>query len=176
MENRILEEDEYSDEREPRARVLDDSIIREPISTLEPQVPVCVAADATVADAIRTMQEHRIGCVLVTGAEGLAGIFTERDVLRHVVGAGLDPETTPVTDLMTPNPETVRADAGIVYALNKMSLGGFRHVPVVDDAGRPVGIISVKDVVDYIVDFFSHEVLNVPPEPGLDVAKSREGA
>ena len=64
----------------------------------------------------------------------------------------------------------------IVYALNKMSVGGFRHVPLVDEERRPVGIISVKDIVDYIVDFFPNDVLTLPPDATRGQAwRGREG-
>ena len=96
--------------------------------------------------------------------------------LTGEIGSKLDLETTPVDRFMTENPEALRLADSIVFALNKMSLGGFRHVPLVDDEGRPVGVISVKDIVDYIADFFSSEVHNVPPEPGQDVGKNRDGA
>jgi len=66
---------------------------------------------------------------------------------------------------MTPDPEVLGLADPIAYALNKMSVGGFRHIPLVDATGRPVGIVSVKDIVDYIVDFFPNDVLTVPPEP-----------
>ncbi len=57
-----------------------------------------------------------------------------------------------------------------------MSLGGFRHIPLIDEASRAVGVVSVKDIVDYIADFYAKEVHTVPPEPGLHVAKDRDGA
>ena len=176
MVDTIPEEEEYLQTEEGKGRVLDEHMIREPISMLQPLKPVGVEKGASVADAVRQMQEHHIGCVLVTERERLVGIFTERDVLSHVVGRKIDLETLRVEELMTANPEALSPTAGIVFALNKMSLGGFRHVPLVDESHRPVGIISVKDVVNYIVEFFSHEVLTVPPEPGLDVAKAPEGA
>jgi CBS domain-containing protein len=77
---------------------------------------------------------------------------------------------------MTADPATLGIDDAIVYALNKMGVGGFRHVPLVDDDKRPVGIISVRHIVRYVVDFFAREVMNLPPEPGMDVGRSREGA
>ncbi|MGH7858407.1 MAG: CBS domain-containing protein [Candidatus Binatia bacterium] len=175
MAESVPEVEEYLQGEERKPRALDDRVLREPISVLKPAAPVCVERGSMVSEAVRQMQEHRIGCVLVTDGGRLAGIFTERDVLRDLVGKRLDPEVTPIDELMTPDPETLSLSAGIMFALNKMSLGGFRHVPLVDESHHPVGIVSVKDIVDYIVDFFP-EVLNVPPEPGLDVARAREGA
>ncbi len=131
-------------------RVLDQRMIREPIRYLAPRPPVCVAPTDTVIDTIRMMREHRIGCVLVIERERLLGIVTERDfIMKLGQGDGERP---------------VRDDP-IVYALNKMSVGGFRHVPLVGEAGQPVGVVSVKDIVDYIADFFPNDVLTVPPNP-----------
>jgi CBS domain-containing protein len=147
---------------EPPPRVLDQHVLREPVRRLDPRAPIVVAPATTVRDVIRVMREHRIGCVLVVEGDALLGIFTERDMLLKLEAAMLD---HPVRQLMTPDPEVLSAEAPIVYALNKMSVGGFRHVPLVDGRGRPVGVVSVKDIVDYIVDFFPNEVLTVPPDP-----------
>lgn len=178
--NRILpESEEYLEYREPgegRRRTLDDGFLREPISVMHPPSPVCAGRKAPVGAVIRQMQEHHIGCILIVDAGKVAGIFTERDLLSEVVGSKSDPETTPVDTFMTESPETLRPTDPIVFALNKMSVGGFRHIPLIDDDGRPVGVISVNDMVDYIADFFATDVLNVPPEPGLDVSKNRDGA
>jgi len=144
------------------SRVLDQHMIREPIRRLNPRAPLSLAPSATVTEAIRVMREHRVGCVLVVDGERLAGIITERDLLLKLEQADL---TRPVRELMTPDPEVLGLDDPIVYALNKMSVGGFRHVPLVDAAHHPVGVVSVKDIVDYIVDFFPNEVLTVPPDP-----------
>jgi CBS domain-containing protein len=66
---------------------------------------------------------------------------------------------------MTSDPETLRPDDRIAWALNLMHMGGYRHVPLTDEAGRPVGVVSVKDIVDFIVDLFPAAVLNLPPDP-----------
>jgi len=77
---------------------------------------------------------------------------------------------------MTPDPEVLTPDDPIVYALNKMSVGGFRHVPLVDAARRPVGVVSVKDIVDYLADLFASDVLTVPPDPARAQAwRGRDG-
>ena len=154
-------------------RVLDQQMIRQPIRYLQPPSPLALSPQALVRDAIRLMREHRVGCLLVVADERLIGIITERDLLLKLEVGGLD---RAVSELMTPDPEVLGLDDPIVYALNKMSVGGFRHVPLVDDAHRPVGIISVKDIVDYIVDFLPNEVLTVPPNPArAETWRDRDG-
>jgi CBS domain-containing protein len=112
------------------------------------------------------MKEHRVGCVLVEAEGRLLGIFTERDILTKLVGTGYDPAKALVDGVMTRNPETLTTEDPIAFALHRMSVGGFRHLPLVDAAGRPVGILSVKDIVDYLAEHFPEEILNIPPEPG----------
>jgi len=154
-------------------RVLDQRMIREPIRSLGPPRPLSLPPAASIAEAIRTMREHRVGCLLVVEEGRLVGIITERDFLLKLEEGDT---TRPVRELMTPDPEVLTLDDPIVYALNKMSVGGFRHVPLVDGSGRPVGIVSVKDIIDYIVDFFPNDVLTVPPDPARGQAwRGREG-
>jgi CBS domain-containing protein len=112
------------------------------------------------------MKEYRVGCVLVEKEGRLLGIFTERDILTKLVGTGYDPAKVQVDEVMTRDPETLTSDDPIAFAMQRMSVGGFRHVPLVDPNGRPVGILSVKDIVDYLAEHFPREVLNIPPEPG----------
>jgi CBS domain-containing protein len=112
------------------------------------------------------MKDHRMGCLLVEDGGKLIGIFTERDILTKLVGTGYDPGKVSVDGVMTRNPETLTPEDPIAFALQLMSVGGFRHVPLVDSEGRPVGILSVKDIVDYLAEHFPREILNIPPEPG----------
>ena len=77
---------------------------------------------------------------------------------------------------MTPDPECLTPGDRIAYALNKMSVGGFRHIPLVDEDGRPVGVVAMRNIVDFVVDLFPGEVLNLPPSPGLSISREREGA
>ncbi|MBM3979506.1 MAG: CBS domain-containing protein [Planctomycetes bacterium] len=125
------------------------SLTSEAVSVLDPRPPITVPVDATLGDAMRAMTAERTGAVLVTGAGGeLVGILTERDFLTKVAGepgfAGL-----PVSRFMTPDPETVAPTDALAFALGKMDAGGYRHLPVVA-AGKPVGVISVRDVLRHI--------------------------
>jgi len=173
----ILEEEEIAEERAVEAARLGAAITARPIrslATLKP--PVWVGPQAPVEEAIELMNRHRVGCVLVVEAERLIGIFTERDVLRKVVAAGRALLAQPVSELMTRDPECLTLDDGIGYALNIMHDGGFRRIPLVDDAHRPTGVVTMRAIVDDIVELFPNEVLNLPPHPTLEAAREREGA
>ena len=80
----------------------------------------------------------------------------------RIVDRGRNPAALPVGDVMTPNPECLSIRSAVAYALNMMSVGGFRHVPVVDDEHRPAFVISVRNVVEFLVEAFPREILNLP--------------
>ena len=142
------------------------SLEREPISALRLGPAIAVPESASLKEAVESLQRHHIGCVLVSGPDGtLQGIFTERDLLNRVAGRKLDWSECRVADFMTRDPETLRPDDRIVWALNLMHMGGYRHVPLVDAENHPVGVISVKDIVDLIIEMMPAAVLNLPPDP-----------
>lgn len=108
-----------------------------------------VGARTPVREAARLMKAHRISALMVVGATGmLIGICTERDLVFDVVADGLDPDHTSVAMVMTANPRTIGLDKPFGHALHIMYEGGFRHVPVVDIMGRPVGMISARDALE----------------------------
>jgi CBS domain-containing protein len=125
------------------------SLMTDPVSVLGPKEPVTVPADAALGDAIRLMIDRRVGAVLVVGPDGaLVGILTERDFLTRVAGTtGF--ERLPVRDFMTADPETVTPADTLAFALGRMDAGGYRHLPVVA-GGRPVGVVSVRDVLRHV--------------------------
>lgn len=178
MRDAALEEEEhaYLSAGSRALRTLPSSMLTDPVATLVSRPAICVLPSLTVGEAIARMKEEHIGCLLVTEDGKLAGIFTERDVLCRIVTADDDVRSAAVGEFMTPEPASLPMDATVAHALLEMSLGGFRHVPLVDPEGRPVRIVSVKDIVEFIVDFFSAEVLTLPPDSSLTVPASREGA
>lgn len=172
----VLEEEAIAEEREADAARLGTAILHQPIrelATLRP--PIAVPPGAALREAIDRMNGAHAGCVLVVERERLVGILTERDLLTKVVGTGVDLDSSRVDQFMTPDPETLGLDDRASYALNKMSVGGFRHIPLVDEDGAPVGVVSMRNVVDYMVDFFRTEVLNLPPAPPAEFSE-RDGA
>lgn len=144
------------------------------VSRLHPTPPRQVSSQQTIAEAIDLMRQERVGCLLVCQAKKLVGIFTERDLLRRVLAAG-KPLTVPVAECMTPDPVVVHPKDSISTAIRHMEEGGYRHLPVVDERGRPVGVLSVKRIVHYLVEHFPSTVYNLPPDPGL-MPQEREGA
>jgi CBS domain-containing protein len=108
-------------------------------------VPVSVS----VAEAVKEMNRHRIGCVLVLDGARLAGIFTERDVLTRVVAADLDPKSTPVSRVMTGNVLTTTPDATVQQMMETFAQKRCRHMPVLKD-GQLVGLISIGDVSRWV--------------------------
>ncbi len=103
--------------------------------------------DMTVRAACCLMAENRIGALLVVENGRIAGIFTERDVLNKILAGRLDPDTTLLSQVMVSNPQTIRADKPLGYALQFMFDGGFRHVPVVDENGAALGMVSARDAL-----------------------------
>jgi len=125
------------------------AITRHPVSALAPKHPVSISSDSTVQQAIDQMVSHKIGCLLVESDDELVGIFTERDVLNKVSGA-LEQLESPVSDSMTASPMSLTEQDSIAYALHAMDLGGYRHLPVIDEEKRPIGIISSRDILRYL--------------------------
>lgn len=108
---------------------------------------VSTSRDVTVRAACCLMAEKRIGALLVLDEQRIAGIFTERDALNKVLAGHLDPDTTSVGSVMVADPQTIRADKPLAYALHMMAEGGFRHVPVVDEQGVALGMVSARDAL-----------------------------
>lgn len=117
---------------------------REMAEIIRDQRPLILAPSETVQEACRRMYTRKVGAVLVTNDKGaLVGIFTGRDAVR-VLAQGRDATTTPLKEVMTRKPETMKPEATAIEALRLMRDGGFRHVPVVED-GAVVGIVSRGD-------------------------------
>ena len=170
----------FEGSRERSSSGFDKELLREPLSVLPVQQAITLPPHASVTQAVRVMQREHRGCIIVTsdGTTGskLVGIFTERDVLFRIVDKGRNPATLPIGDVMTPDPETLPVKSTVAYALNMMSVGGFRHIPVVDDEHRPAFVVSVRDVVEFLVAAFPREVLNLPTALGRRSPSAREGA
>lgn len=118
-----------------------------------------VPLDASVADAINKMLDHHVGAVAIVDSEfRVAGIFTERDVLRKMALSHANPQTIPVRDLMTANVQMATRNTGAGEALTTMLEHHFRHLPVADDNGKLLGILSIRNLLEWRVDDLSREL------------------
>lgn len=108
-----------------------------------------IAPDKTVLEAVRTMNEHGVGSLLVMNGDEVVGIFTERDVLRRVVDAELDPRTTRVAKVMTRELVTVRQRTTVTEAMAVVTETRCRHLPVIED-GRLLGMVSIGDLTRWV--------------------------
>ncbi len=132
------------------------SLMEDPVECLRPIRPLTVDLPTSLSGAIQLMRNHHIGCVLVTGPDGvLAGILTERDLLQKVAGRGLDLEQSTVEEFMTQIPETSKANHPLGYAIQRMIVCNLRYLPLVNEAGRPTGIASSRDIIEYMAKKFS---------------------
>jgi signal-transduction protein with cAMP-binding, CBS, and nucleotidyltransferase domain len=127
------------------------SLMEDPIrTTLHPAPPVTLLPTATVAEAIQTMLARNIGAILVADAAGeVIGVFSERDLLTKVAGLVPDYTERPISEFMTPDPETVRPSDTLAFVLHKMDSGGYRHLPVLE-GGKAIGMISVRDMLRHV--------------------------
>jgi len=114
------------------------------------QSPLTLPFTATVSDAARLMAKHQTGAILITRDGNLEGIFTERDVSFKVMAASLNPDTTPLHDVMTFNPVTLKPDDTVLGALQKIHAGDYRHLPVLDE-NHLMGVVSVRDIYKYAI-------------------------
>jgi CBS domain-containing protein len=178
--NDDLDHDESYFDPPPRHAQFDTGLLRESLRALSSHSALVLRSSDSVTEAVRLMQREHRGCVVITedGTEAsrLIGIFTERDVLLRIVDRGKNPATLPLEAVMTTDPEVLNRNGTIAHALNKMSVGGFRHVPVVDEDHRPVSVISVSDIVEFLVEAFPREVLTLSSDGSAPVVRGRYGA
>ncbi len=156
--------DEYSESLDQDFRKVDAALLNDTVRLLSPSEPIRLLPDASVKDAIeRMVQTHRAAVVVVDTDGRLIGIFTERDVLIRVLGQGRDAVTTRLAEVMTRAPEALSPQDRICYAVNRMSTAGYRTIPLVDGDGRPIGIVTVNDIVKWLAEIFPEAVLNLRP-------------
>jgi CBS domain-containing protein len=128
------------------------------IGDLAQRKTVSIRRHEDLISAARTMREEHVGCLIVTepmveqGGERPIGILTDRDIVTAVIARDVDPRAVLVDDVMTREPLVVAAKNSVESALGKMRELGVRRVPVVDDLGRLMGILSLDDVFDYVAE------------------------
>ncbi|HET6266798.1 MAG TPA: CBS domain-containing protein, partial [Acidobacteriota bacterium] len=129
-------------------------LLLDPVSKILSRSVDWVTPQDTISKALELMSRRRKGCLPVVEKGRLCGILTEVDLLLKVQAKEQDLTKTPVSTVLTPNPETIEENASISDALHKMSIGGYRHIPVVRE-GSLVGVLSGKDVLRYLAERLS---------------------
>ena len=141
---------------QPSTDKLQRKIMMEKVSDFISKVPpIIVRPETSVGAVIDEMHKFPTkGCVLVCDAQGLLlGIASIRDILLKVAGVIKEQNlyTYPVKNIMTSKPECLDKDYPLSFALHKMAIGKFRHVPVLDQ-GKPIGVVSTRDIIEYLAD------------------------
>lgn len=130
-------------------------------------------SSTTLQNAIKLMQDQRAGYIVIADGGKPVGIFTETDVVRKVMGQDVD-WSKPVRDFMTPTPVCLSPQATVGEAIDLMGTKRFYHIPLIDEKGNLVNVISVRTLIRFLAEFYPAEVLNLPPVPN-QVMQSPEG-
>jgi CBS domain-containing protein len=143
---------------------LRDFLILTSVSQVEYGRSATVDEDDTVRHAIGLMRARRVGCLLATDRGILRGILTERDLIRKVFGPGLSLDL-PLREVMTRDPVVTGTNEPLYRVLSRMYCGGFRHVPVVGEAGEALGTVSLPRVANLLTASFSGVFVTKPLPP-----------
>ena len=151
------------------------TVLSDKVVSLKLAPALSVASGTSMREVIDTVQQHRVGAVLICEGKRLIGIITERDVLMKVVARDVKYDE-PVDKFMTPDPRTLPPDATIGEAITLMNSEEFRNIPIVDpETNEAVAIFRVRDVIDHLAESFPEHVINLPPRPHQKM-KTAEGA
>lgn len=129
---------------------IEQSVMQLPLTALGMTKIHVMPPDTTLADAIQTLLRQQLDIVEIVEDGKLIGVLSVRDIVTRVGIDYADKLERPVRDFMTPSPETLPPDAPINFAINKMDVGGYRHVPVVQ-GDRMLGVVSVRDVIHHVI-------------------------
>jgi CBS domain-containing protein len=120
--------------------------------------PITVTPDTTVLEAVEKMDSGNVGAVAIVNDDGVAGILTERDVVRRVTIRGRSPETTKVSEVMTSPVEVAHRDTDPSEALSRMTSRNYRHLPIVDGDNQIEGMLSLRHLLNRMVHDLSDEL------------------
>jgi CBS domain-containing protein len=133
--------------------LLEKGLLEDRIAVLKPRPPLTVRPDAPLGEVLKQMVADRMGCAVVTDENRkLLGIFTERDALLRLNVDAAKMASKPVSSVMTANPATLKARDKIAFAIHRMNVGGFRHIPILDEEERLVGVISIRGILAYLTE------------------------
>lgn len=157
------------------------NLTTESIDLASPLPPLVVSPQTPLREVFKRLEGEGRGSVLICRDGVLVGIFTERDALRLMArsllsggSAKLAQLDAPVEEVMIRNPATIDVTATVADAVEKMSAGGYRRLPIVDAQQRPVGVVQVSGIVHYLAEHFPKTIYNQPPVSHA-VTQHREG-
>ena len=134
---------------DPSSRV-ERGLLKDRVDVLQPKAPVVVTPETRVAEVLKLLVDEKIGCVFVVEDEKVVGVFSERDALFRLNTEAKKHADSPISDFMTSEPRTLASTARIAFAVRMMDVGGYRHVPLVDENNHPTGVISARDILAYL--------------------------
>jgi len=126
-------------------------LLRDRIERLWPKTPSTVPPDMPVGQVLKKMVDERIGCVMIVDQGQLVGIFSERDALMKLNVDAAKFMQKPISQFMTQRPVTLETSDKIAFALHKMNVGGYRHLPILFN-GKLAGVISIRDILRYLTE------------------------
>ena len=126
-------------------------LLRDRIERLWPKTPSTVPHDMPVGQVLKKMVDQTIGCVMVVDGDKLVGIFSERDALMKLNVDAAKFMNRPISQFMTAKPVTLETSDKIAFALHKMNVGGYRHLPILFN-GKLAGVISIRDILRYLTE------------------------
>ena len=148
--------------------VIDNRLLSRSIGYLEPCMAHHVKMGTPVKDVLTLMVSNSVSCVTVVDLDGrIVGIFSDRDVVSKIALSGIDLEQEAIDSYMTVLPHTAYLTSTVAFVLSMMSQGGYRHVPIVDEFDKPVALIGVEDIVDYIVAEMDRDVARICEESSV---------
>ncbi|NOZ38936.1 MAG: CBS domain-containing protein [Planctomycetes bacterium] len=124
-------------------------LMKDRIEALTPKAPLTVAPQTSIGEVLSQMTAASIGCVMIVEGDELLGIFSEFDAVRKVNVDAAQLADRPISSVMTPAPITLEAKDKIAFALHKMHVGGYRHLPIMTK-GKLSGVVSIRDILNYL--------------------------
>ena len=128
------------------------SLLTDRVGVLSPNPSIAVTPGVSVRQVLRLMADQGIGCVIVADANRPVGVFSERDALKKLNTDAVVIGDRPVSEFMTADPQSVEVGAKVAFAVQRMDVGDYRHLPVVSDGGALTGVISVRDILRYLTE------------------------
>ena len=151
-----------------------DEFRKTPISALVRRPLNSVSIDTPLREAIKLLRDANVRYLGVLEGTRLAGLLTERELVKRAYGSDVGPET-PVSAVMNASPRTLHPQDSLQTALDLLDREHYRHVALVDDRGRPHGVVTIRGIVQFLAESVPEAVLNLPPEP-TKTASTAEGA